>query len=129
VEDRLGSKIGEAEGNPWWKLHSPLMEFEEVTLERRGLCGRIRPSGFIRLAYSDQVDGSVQFCRVYLPPSYNSAKKWPLVVFLHGRHFDNPAYIRWWCAHHRHAAPVETEFAGHEEVIYMEPHGRGNANY
>jgi len=128
VEDRLGSKLSEAKGNPWGKLHSPLMEYEEMMLERKGQTGRIRPYGFVRLAYRDEVDGSPQYCRAYLPAGYDAARKWPLVLQMHGYNQANPVYVRWWSADGRHAA-IETEFSDHQAVIYMEPHGRGNTQY
>jgi dienelactone hydrolase len=128
VEDRLATKPAEARGNPWWKIHSPLMEYEELMLERRGQTGRIRPSGFVRIAYRDPVDGSPQFCRAYLPAAYDAAKKWPLVVQLHGYNPANPVYVRWWSADQRHAA-VDAGYPSHQGVIYMEPHGRGNTQY
>lgn len=127
-EDRLGSKLSEAKGNPWEKIHAPLMEYDEMMLERKGQTGRIRPDGFVRLAYRDEVDGSPQYCRAYLPANYDPAKKWPLVIQMHGYNPANPAYVRWWDADARHA-PIDTEFLNHQQIIYMEPHGRGNARY
>ena len=128
VEDRLGSKLTEAKGNPWQKIHSPLMEYDEMMLERQGKTGRIRPDGFVRLAYRDEVDGSPQYCRAYLPANYDPAKKWPLVIQMHGYNPANPVYVRWWAADSRYAG-IDTEFSGHQQVIYMEPHGRGNVSY
>ncbi|MGA9119835.1 MAG: prolyl oligopeptidase family serine peptidase [Bacteroidota bacterium] len=128
VEDRLGCKLGELKGNPWRKVHSPLMEYDEMMLERNGLTGRIRPYGFVRMAYRDEVDGSPQYCRAYLPAHYDPAKKWPLVIQLHGYNPANPIYVRWWAADQRHVS-IDTEFPDHEGVIYMEPHGRGNTQY
>ena len=128
VEDRLGSKLSEAKGNPWLKIHSPLMEYDEMMLERKGQTGRIRPDGFVRLAYRDEVDGSPQYCRAYLPANYDPAKKWPLVIQMHGYNPANPVYVRWWAADSRYAS-IDTEFSNHQQVIYMEPHGRGNAQY
>ncbi|MGO9864809.1 MAG: prolyl oligopeptidase family serine peptidase [Terriglobales bacterium] len=128
VDDRLGSKLSEAQGNPWLKIHSPLMEYDEMMLERKGQTGRIRPDGFVRMAYRDEVDGSPQYCRAYLPVDYDPAKKWPLVIQMHGYNPANPVYVRWWAADERHAG-VDTEFSNHQEVIYMEPHGRGNVQY
>ncbi|MBN2371709.1 MAG: prolyl oligopeptidase family serine peptidase, partial [Vicinamibacteria bacterium] len=128
VEDRLGVKLGEASGNPWWKIHSPLMEYDEMMLERSGRTGRIRPHGFVRIAYRDEVDGSPQFCRAYLPAGYDSTKKWPLVLQLHGYNPANPVYVRWWSADLRHV-DVEAEHSNHQGVIYLEPHGRGNTTY
>ena len=118
----------EAKGNPWRKIHSPLMEYDELMLERQGQTGRIRPYGFVRLAYRDDVDGSPQFCRAYLPPGYEPGKKWPLVVQLHGYNPANPVYVRWWGAADRHPG-IDTEFSNHQGVIYLEPHGRGNTQY
>lgn len=128
VEDRLGCKLSEAKGNPWGKIHSPLMEYDEMMLEREGRTGRIRPYGFVRLAYRDEVDGSPQYCRAYLPPDYDPGKKWPLVIQLHGYNPANPVYVRWWAADGRHAG-IDAEFSHHQGVIYVEPHGRGNAEY
>ena len=128
VEDRLGCKLSEVKGNPWRKVHSPLMEYEEMLLEQKGLVGRIRPHGFVRLAYLDEVDGSPQYCRAYLPADYDPAKKWPLVIQMHGYNPANPVYVRWWAADERHSH-LDTEFSDHRGVIYMEPHGRGNTYY
>lgn len=129
VEDRLGSKISEAKGNPWTKIHSPLMEFDELMLEQRGVASaRARADGFYRLAYQDEIDGSPQFCRAYLPVNYSPGKTWPLVIQMHGYNPGNPRYVRWWAADSRHAG-IAAEFPGHQEVIYLEVHGRGNAGY
>jgi predicted esterase len=128
VQDRLGLKPDEARGNPWWKIHSPLMEFQEIKLEAGGESARVRPHGFVRLAYRDDVDGSPQFCRAYLPAGYDPARKWPLVLQLHGYNGANPPYVRWWSVDSRHPG-IATEYAQHQQVIYLEPHGRGNTSY
>ncbi len=128
VEDRLGSKLADAKGNPWEKIHSPLMEYDELMLEREGKQGRVRAFGFVRLAYRDEVDGSTQFCRAYLPADYDPAKKWPVVLNLHGYNPANPLYVRWWSADSRHSGH-DTEFSKREGLIYLEPHGRGNTSY
>lgn len=128
VDDRLGSKLIEPNDDPWEKIHSPLMEYDEMMLERKGQTGRIRPGGFVRLAYRDEVDGSPQFCRAYLPEAYDPAKKWPLVIQIHGFNGENPVYVRWWAASDRHVK-IDTEYSDHQGVIYMEPHGRGNTQY
>jgi len=128
VLDRLGGPPEKTNGNPWWRIHSPLMEFEELMLESNGQTGRIRPHGFVRLAYRDPTDGSPQFCRAYLPAGYDPLKKWPMVVYLHGYHAPNPEYFRWWQADMRHP-DIDTEFTDGERVIYIEPHGRGNTSF
>ena len=127
VDDRLGVKLADAKNNPWQKIHSPLMEFSELLLERAGKTGRIRPGGFVRLAWIDEVDGSPQYARVYLPSNYDPSKKWPLVVDLHGYNPANPVYVRWWSADSRHYD--ESESGKPQGVIYMAPHGRGNVRY
>ena len=51
VIDRLGGSLEGHADNPWWAVHSPLMEFAELQLEARGqLTARKRPYGFVRLA-------------------------------------------------------------------------------
>jgi dienelactone hydrolase len=127
VDDRLGVKLAEATGNPWPKIHSPLMEFDELMLERVGKVGRVRSNGFVRLAWRDEVDDTPQFSRAYLPSNYDASKKWPLVLQMHGFNPANPVYWRWWSADSRHA--LDTEFTNDQGVIYIEPHGRGNVQY
>ena len=128
IADRVGKNLEAVTGNPWWAIHSPLMEFEELKLEAAGRHAIVRPYGFLRLAYRDEIDGSPQFCRVYLPGGYNASKKWPLVVQIHGYNPANPEYVRWWSADMRHSA-ADVEYAGRQGIIYVEPHGRGNTQY
>jgi pimeloyl-ACP methyl ester carboxylesterase len=130
VLDRLDTKdLDKVTGNPWWAIHSPLMEFDEMQREAKGVPSIVRPYGFARLAYRDEVDGSAQFALAYLPGGYDPAKKWPLVVKLHGYNPANPEYVRWWGVDSRHHALADTEYNGHQGVIYMEPRGRGNTSY
>jgi hypothetical protein len=129
VTDRLGKDLSSITGNPWWAVHSPLMEYEELKLEAAGKTdARLRPDGFYRLAYLDDIDGSPQFCRAYLPGGYDRSKKWPLVVRLHGYNGANPEYVKWWSVDQRHSF-ADSEYAGRQGVIIMEPHGRGNTAY
>lgn len=128
IVDRLGKDFASTGGNPWWAIHSPLMEYEELKLEAAGNRARERAWGFYRLAYIDDVDGSPQFCRIYLPPGYDRAKKWPMVVKLHGYNPANPDYVRWWSADSRHSL-ADVEYSGRQGIIYVEPHGRGNTTY
>ena len=127
VEDRLETKLEDATGNPWPKIHSPLMEYEELMLERAGKVGRVRPGGFVRLAWIDDTDGSPQYCRAYLPWNYDTGRKWPLMLQLHGYNPANPKYVDWWSADNRYA--LYWEFSGNRSFIYVEPHGRGNTQY
>jgi poly(3-hydroxybutyrate) depolymerase len=118
VKDRVGGSIDRASTKDWPKIHSPLMEFEELQ------AGNVRAGGFVRLAYTDEVDGSTQYCRAYLPQHYAKDKAFPLIVFLHGFNPPNPEYINWWTVDERHNAIADSR-----DVIMVEPHGRGNAQY
>lgn len=122
--DRLGGSIDKASPASWRLVHSPLMEYEELVLEARGHAARVRAGGFVRLAYTDEIDGSTQFCRAYLPLEYTSERSWPLIAFLHGFNPANPEYIGWWDVDRRHHAVADAR-----PTIVVEPHGRGNAQY
>ncbi len=51
VLDRLGKDGLAVTGNPWWAIHSPLMEYAELKLEAAGAkAARARALGFYRLA-------------------------------------------------------------------------------
>ena len=129
VLDRLGADGFAITGNPWWLIHSPLMEYAEIQQEIAGNDrARLRPHGFYRLAWRDDVDGSPQFARAYLPIGYDPARQYPLVLKLHGFNPANPVYVRWWAADVRHSFP-DAEYGNHEGVIYIEPHGRNNTQY
>jgi len=123
IEDRAQGPLDQVP-NLAARVHSALLEFEELQLDRAGRAGSVRPGGFVRLAYVDEIDGSVQFCRVYLPLDYSAEKRWPLVLFLHGYNPANPPYHGWWSVDARHHPAADSR-----EVIYAEPHGRGNAQY
>lgn len=121
---RLGGSLEGATPAAWPLVHSPLMEFEELQLEAQGRPARLRASGFVRLAYNDDIDGSTQYCRAYLPGEYSAAKQWPLILSLHGYNPRNPEYVDWWRVDTRHHPIAESQ-----GTIYIEPHGRGNAQY
>ena len=105
-------------------LYSPLMEYQELKLDKAGKKGSVRANGFTRLTYIDPVDNTPQFCRAFIPLNYNPKQKWPLVVMLHGYNGDNPVYVKWWCIDQRHNSVVDKY-----PIIYIEPHGRGNTSY
>ncbi|MFO1501710.1 MAG: prolyl oligopeptidase family serine peptidase [Verrucomicrobiota bacterium] len=127
--DRLGKEGLAITGNPWWAIHAPLMEFAELKLEASGRkFARARSGGFYRLAWRDEVDGSPQFARAYLPIGYDPMKKTPLVVRLHGFNPANPDYVQWWSVDWRHSL-ADVDYGQGEGVIYLEPHGRGNSQY
>lgn len=124
VRDRTNGQLNAALPGLAARIHSPLLEYEEIELDRAQRVGSVRPGGFVRLGYVDDVDGSVQFCRAYLPPNYSDAQRWPLVLSLHGYNPQNPPLHRWWSIDQRHSDAAERK-----DIIYIEPHGRGNAQY
>jgi pimeloyl-ACP methyl ester carboxylesterase len=95
------------------------MEFDEVKTNQQ-----IRPGGFVRLTYIDEIDNTPQFCRCYLPLNYDPSKKWPMVVYLHGAIQNIPEYYQNWEVDKRHENPSDLQ-----NVIYIEPFGRGNTSY
>ena len=124
VNDRLGGKLDGVTQRELERIYSPLMEFAELQQTEKSKAGNIRPGGFVRLAYRDEIDDSPQLCRAYLPPDYVPNKKWPMVVNLHGYNPENPDYIHWWFVDWRH-----NNMSDRHNVIYIEPHGRGNTGY
>ncbi len=124
VRDRTNGQLNSALPGLEARIHSPLLEYEEIELDRARRVGSVRPGGFVRLGYVDDLDGSVQFCRAYLPANYSDSQRWPLVLSLHGYNPENPPLHRWWSIDQRHS-----EIAERKNIIYIEPHGRGNAQY
>lgn len=120
----LADMLRDRAGGDWRALHSPLMEYAELMLERAGKAGGARASGFVRLSWVDDIDGSTQFCRAYLPDQYTDAKRWPALVFLHGYNPANPPYHRWWSIAERHNAVAERH-----DMVVLEPMARGNVDY
>jgi enterochelin esterase-like enzyme len=109
-----------AEGADAKKIIVALMEYREAEpLEKNPAAA----DGFCRLGWRDEVDGSPQFARVYLPLNYDPARKYPLVVFLHGHNSRNPEYAA------EDPATRHRGVAEKYDVIRLEPYGRGNAGY
>ncbi len=119
ILNRLGNNLQNPDSTKLATIYSPLMEFAEYKASKE-----IRPGGFVRLVYIDDIDNTPQFCRCYLPINYDPAKKWPMVVYLHGYNGDNPEYVNWWDVDKRHH-----DIADKYGVIFIEPHGRGNTSY
>ena len=119
ILDRLGNNLQNPDSAEFDALHSPLMEFAEIKEN-----SQVRPGGFVRLTYIDDIDNTPQFCRSYLPLNYNPRARSPLVVYLHGYNGENPEYVRWWSVDKRHDVTSDAHNA-----IFIEPHGRGNTQY
>lgn len=103
--------------------HSALMELAELDLASSGGEGGIRGRGMVHLAYRDEVDDSPQFAQCFLPPGYTPEKKWPMIVYLHGRNSKNPPYHRW------SSRALHDSLADGYGVILVRAHGRGNTGY
>ena len=125
VDDRLGVKLADAKGNPWAQIHSPLMEYRRAHAGARRQ-GRRAFAPAVSCAWHGSTRPTVRrstrapICRL----NYDPAKKWPMVIQMHGFNPANPLYWRWWGVDSRHW--IDNEFPGNQGVIYMEPHGRGN---
>ena len=128
VLDRAGGDVAKAGPEALRRTHAAVLESAELDLEAAGKTARARPHGFVRLAWRDDVDGSIQFCRAYLPAGYDPGRRWPLVVQLHGYNPANPEYVRWWAVDDRHH-PIHSVDRGPDGPVYIEPHGRGNTTY
>jgi len=128
VRDRAGGDLAKAGPEALRRTHAAVFESAELDLERAGRTGRLHGHGFYRLAWVDEVDGSVQFCRAYLPAGYGPGRPRPLVVQLHGYNPANPEYVRWWAVDTRHH-PIHAVDRGADGPVYLEPHGRGNTAY
>ena len=103
----LADMVRDRAGGDWRALHSPLMEYAELQLERSGKTGGERAGGFVRLAWIDDIDGSTQFCRAYLPATWPAERPPAALVFLHGYNPPNPPYVRWWSIADRHNGVAE----------------------
>ena len=120
----LADMVRDRGGQDWRALHSPLMEYEELLLEARGRAGGARAGGFVRLGWTDDIDGSTQFCRAYLPSQWPPRQPAPTLIFLHGYNPPNPPYVRWWSIGDRHNGVAERH-----GLVVLEPMGRGNVDY
>ena len=90
------------------------MEFDELMLERRGKTGaRARRTVSCAWRWRDEVDGTPQYCRAYLPAGYDRRRSGRTVLQLHGYNPANPVYWDWWSADNR-GIRSDTEFAGHQ---------------
>jgi predicted esterase len=124
IVDRLGSDPAQAKPEQLRLIYDQLMEVAELEQAQAGGVGGAHAHGMVRLAYVDDVDGSVQWCRGYLPADYDPQRKWPMVVVLHGYNPPNPPYIRWWSVADRH-----DRFADMYGAIIIHPMGRYNTSY
>lgn len=121
IRDRMGLTLNNLALMP--DVYAALMEWEEAQLPMRDN-GRPPSDWFIRLAYRSEIDDSAQYAGLYLPPDYDPAKRYPLIVLLHGMTRISPPYYRWYGSSLRNE-----QLADRYGAIVLRPHGRGNAWY
>ena len=93
--------------------------------------------GILRRAYLSPADGSPAEFGLYIPARYDPAKKWPLIVALHGMDGLPLAMMRWFFGfdevgkdqiwEDRH--PVEPSALPPLDAIVVTPNGHGNTMY
>jgi hypothetical protein len=62
IKSKLNGNLQDPDSSKFILLHSPLLEFAELKANKQ-----IHAGGFVRLAYVDDINGTPQFCRSYLP--------------------------------------------------------------
>jgi dienelactone hydrolase len=124
VGTRLYDRLGLLHPEALPESYQSLLEYDD--LQTRGVMA-LPPAGtggLLRMPYRDPIDDSPQFCRVYLPPGYEPAKRYPLILVLHGRAATDVSYAR--------SGGVEARYDGLAErynVIVAHPFARGNSWY
>jgi dienelactone hydrolase len=122
------ARLGLEKERAWDRVTPALLPAIYPTLLDAAVGARPLPDrqtgGLVRLCYRDDTDDSQQFCRVYLPPGYDPAKRYPVIVFLHGRADTFPPYAQWGGVDNRHDWLSERN-----DAITLYPHARGNTWY
>jgi acetyl esterase/lipase len=75
------------------------------------------------LAYITENDLTAQPYHLYLPPTYDAKRKWPLIVFLHG-YVPYTSVIEPWIP-----MPEHCEVAGKHGCLLLVPYGRRNTDF
>jgi predicted esterase len=105
---------------PYETAASPRIRIERlIDYIERAVAGEDKFAGqreFVRMAYRSKLDDTFQPYMVYLPTDFDSSRKYPLIVFLHG------------------SASTETNIRGWRALIpdgfiALGPRGRGPSNY
>lgn len=81
------------------------------------------PGQLNELAYFTANDGTVQPYYLYLPRDYTPAKKWPLIVFLHG-YVPSISVLDPWVL-----PPEVCDVAGANGCLLLIPYGRRNTDF
>ncbi len=89
----------------------------------RGLTGGENAQGYLERAYLCRTDGSAQPYFVRLPADYDPAKRYPLVVFLHGYVPETSKIYPWVLP------PQQWKMAADRQMILVLPHGRRNSDF
>ncbi|MBI5835452.1 MAG: prolyl oligopeptidase family serine peptidase [Armatimonadetes bacterium] len=89
----------------------------------RGLTGGENAQGYLERAYQCRTDGSAQPYFVRLPADYDPAKRYPLVLFLHGYVPETSKIYPWVLP------PQQWKMAADRQMILVLPHGRRNTDF
>lgn len=141
LRDRLVSL--QAHGDP--DVDAELAEATELSaaldLVEKGVDPFAKRTGVLRLAYRSPLDGQLQEYGLYVPPGYRpgSARKWPLVVVLHGLNGRPLAMIRYFFGgdevarenewEDRHVASFLDDKKLALDAFVVAPDGHGNTMY
>ncbi|MBI2299976.1 MAG: prolyl oligopeptidase family serine peptidase [Armatimonadetes bacterium] len=118
-------------GPAWEELQETSEKTFEAALQRlrtgqvacAGETGGKTQLGFLERAYLCRTDGSPQPYFVRLPDDYDPAKRWPLVLFLHGYVPDTSKVDPWVLP------PNQWKMASDRGLILVMPHGRRNSDF
>lgn len=113
----------------------PLLGRDEITRQildegrsalqraRGGQLPTLVPGTLGELAYITENDGTVQPYYLYVPENYTPARKWPLIVFLHG-YVPSITVLEPWLP-----SPQQCSLAGKYGCMLLIPYGRRNTDF
>ncbi|WP_321469976.1 hypothetical protein [uncultured Paludibaculum sp.] len=110
--------------NPERDLPAAEWMAEELLAGRNPLAEK---KGDFRLAYRSAQDQSLQPFRLFLPPGYDAAKKWPLVVALHDSGGDEGSYFQQYRG--QDGSSLLLKLAAERGYVVAAPYGRGPMSY
>lgn len=128
IQLRLGAAWRDA---AWTAAQDASLATAEAALKRLkdgdvalvGQTGGESPDGYLTRAYLDRSDGSPQPYFVRLPDDYDPAKRWPVVVFLHGYVPETSKVDPW-------VLPAnQWQMAADRGLLLCLPHGRRNSDF
>jgi len=128
IQLRLGAAWRDA---AWTAAQEASLATAEAALKRLkdgdvalvGQTGAETPEGYLTRAYLDRSDGSPQPYFVRLPDDYDPARRWPVLVFLHG-YVPETSKVDPWVL-----PATQWQMAADRGMILCLPHGRRNTDF